>query len=392
MYRLRRAGLIALLSGSLALPTLLTAQGGGKGTQYALLVACSRYEKAEFKQLPYTGNDVALFRRALLATGFDGENVLTLHDDRPETRDRPLKRHILDKLGLLLDDMRPQDTLVVALSGHGIQFKNDPVSYFVPLDGRVSDRASLIPLSGPGGLYERHKGCKAKKKLLLVNACRNDPTVSVDFAGTRVELVDEDRDEVPEGIAAIYSCKAGQLSYYDPDRKVALFFEHAARAWKGEYSGGMPVTLDAFFEQVRAKTKADAIRTLNRSQVPVVVREYRGEWVVTAAAKPPASKPPVVAVPKTADTGIVAEMKFVAIPKGTFWMGWDSEKQQSRQVTIERDFELAAYCVTQGQWQEVTGSNPGYFSRQGKGKDKVTEFSDAELARFPVERVSWEDA
>ncbi len=58
---------------------------------------------------------------------------------------------------------------------------------------------------------------------------------------------------MPEGIAAVYSCSAGQKSYDDPDRKVALFFEHAARAWKGEYSGAMPVTLEAFFEQVATR-------------------------------------------------------------------------------------------------------------------------------------------
>jgi eukaryotic-like serine/threonine-protein kinase len=48
--------------------------------------------------------------------------------------------------------------------------------------------------------------------------------------------------------------------------------------------------------------------------------------------------------------------------------------------------------VTQGQWQDVMGKNPSYFSRDGRGKKKVKDIKDEELKLFPVERVSWEDA
>ncbi len=37
------------------------------------------------------------------------------------------------------------------------------------------------------------------------------------------------------------------------------------------------------------------------------------------------------------------------------------------------------------------GTNPSYFSRSGTGADKVQFLSDAELARLPVENVSWID-
>jgi hypothetical protein len=285
-----------------------------------------------------------------------------MHDDNKQNSDRPQKRYILEKLALVLDGMKPEDTLVVALSGHGVQFKGDPVSYFVPIDGKLADPSTLLPLSGKDGLYDRLKACKAKKKLLIVNASRCDPAANVDFAPKNIELDDQDRDEVPEGIAAIFSCKAGQESYYDPDRKLALFFDHVIRAWKGQYAQGGPVTLDGLFDQVTSKTKADAIRTFNRGQIPMVMREYKGEWVI---ARPAVEDP------------LIRDMKFVRVPKGTFWMGWDSEKKQSKQVTIDQDFELAAYTVTQGQWEAVMGSNPSWFSRQGGGKEKVQDVSDA---------------
>jgi formylglycine-generating enzyme required for sulfatase activity len=55
---------------------------------------------------------------------------------------------------------------------------------------------------------------------------------------------------------------------------------------------------------------------------------------------------------------------FRRVPKGTFWMSKD-EKNAQVQVTIKDDFELAAYTVTQEQWQTVMGNNPSWFSRQG---------------------------
>jgi formylglycine-generating enzyme required for sulfatase activity len=60
-------------------------------------------------------------------------------------------------------------------------------------------------------------------------------------------------------------------------------------------------------------------------------------------------------------------------------------------VEIKEDFELAAYAVTQEQWRAVMGSNPSYFSRQGISKDRVKDITDADLKRFPVEMVSWDD-
>jgi formylglycine-generating enzyme required for sulfatase activity len=96
------------------------------------------------------------------------------------------------------------------------------------------------------------------------------------------------------------------------------------------------------------------------------------------------------AAPNATD-GLVAEMKFVHVPKGSFWMGWDNSNKESKQVTIAQDFDIAAYTVTQEQWQVVMGSNPSYFSREGKGTDEVKNISDADLKRFPVENVSWDD-
>ena len=84
-------------------------------------------------------------------------------------------------------------------------------------------------------------------------------------------------------------------------------------------------------------------------------------------------------------------MEFVKVPKGTAWLGGGGGKQGETKVVIEQDFYLGQYEVTQGEWEAVMGLNPSNFSRSGPGADAVKEVSDADLKRFPVEMVSWDD-
>lgn len=84
-------------------------------------------------------------------------------------------------------------------------------------------------------------------------------------------------------------------------------------------------------------------------------------------------------------------MKFVPLPKATFYMGGGGGKA-AKKTEINEDFEIAIHTVTQGQWQEVMGNNPSVFSRNGIRKDKVKDIKDEALKHFPVERVSWNEA
>src|SRR5262249_34953690 len=53
---------------------------------------------------------------------------------------------------------------------------------------------------------------------------------------------------------------------------------------------------------------------------------------------------------------------------------------------------LGRYEVTQGEWEEVMGTNPSHFSRTGIAKEMVKEISDSDLKRFPADSVSWDAA
>jgi formylglycine-generating enzyme required for sulfatase activity len=104
-----------------------------------------------------------------------------------------------------------------------------------------------------------------------------------------------------------------------------------------------------------------------------------------AAAGAPAPKR---AKPKDGPLG----MKFVPLAKGTFYMGWNGTEGAARKTEIKEDFEIAIHTVTQGQWQEVMGTNPSWYSRDGDLKNRVKDIKDEDLKQFPVENVSWKDA
>jgi len=109
----------------------------------------------------------------------------------------------------------------------------------------------------------------------------------------------------------------------------------------------------------------------------------------------------VTPAPKATDTATPAAppglfknsigMEFVKVPKGTGWLGGGGGTHGETKVVFEQDFYLGRYEVTQEEWQKVTGLNPSHFSRTGPSQEVVKDIPDADLKRFPVENVSWDD-
>src|SRR5260370_38489936 len=71
--------------------------------------------------------------------------------------------------------------------------------------------------------------------------------------------------------------------------------------------------------------------------------------VVTLAGSFSAIGAPAPAEPGKPKDGPLG-MKFVSLPKGTFYMGWNGEKGSAKKTEIKEDFEIAVHTVTQGRW------------------------------------------
>ena len=98
-------------------------------------------------------------------------------------------------------------------------------------------------------------------------------------------------------------------------------------------------------------------------------------------------------------------LEMVWIPPGTFLMGtppaeiaalkkeyggtWFDAEGPQHEVEITKGFYLGKYEVTQGEYASVMGQNPSWFKPDGDGKASV---AGMDTSRFPVEKVSWDQA
>ena len=78
----------------------------------------------------------------------------------------------------MLDEVDEDDSVLIALAGHGVQFQGENESYFCPADARLADKSTLIPLSE---IYKALENSRAGLKVLLVT-----PAATIRSRKTRV--------------------------------------------------------------------------------------------------------------------------------------------------------------------------------------------------------------
>jgi tetratricopeptide (TPR) repeat protein len=257
-------------------------------TDYALLIGASNYSggKSGLRNLNYSKNDIVDLDAVLRDCGYRRSNIVLMYDGQPNNALVPEYAKILDKFDLLLNSLAAEDTVIVALAGHGIQFGGDKsrTNYFCPIDADPQNRANLLSLTE---VYERLRVCRAKRKLLLVDACRDDP-VSVAARGLfekrKLESVTRPQVEgVPEQTIAIFSCQEGERSWEHSAVSHGIFFYQVLRGLRGAADGPVPdgqLTVGELADYVKQETAAYARNYLNRSQVPLIKSEGDRDWVL----------------------------------------------------------------------------------------------------------------
>src|SRR5207248_2016063 len=125
------------------------------------------------------------------------------------------------------------DSVIVAFAGHGLQFRGDEGSYFCPMNAVPKDKSTLVPLADVYGEMEKSR---AGFKLMLVDACRNNPLSdnSRSRASVELESVTRPPQTLPGGVAALFSCSPGQKAYEHDDLKHGVFFHFVIQGLRGE--------------------------------------------------------------------------------------------------------------------------------------------------------------
>ncbi len=194
------------------------------GEKYAFLVGCGHYSAGLIPDLDCTVEDVTDFAAALRQTGWSDDHIVLMHDQGP-ARFRPEKKKILKELQKQLSSLKPDDFALVALSGHGMRLRDDDHGYFCPADARPDDKNSLLSLAD---VYDLLSACPARRKFLVVNACRCDSLPGPGLLG--LENLLQKREDVPRGVAVLFSCAAGQPSWGDGHLGHSVFFHYLIQA------------------------------------------------------------------------------------------------------------------------------------------------------------------
>ncbi|TVP96819.1 MAG: hypothetical protein EA381_16565 [Planctomycetaceae bacterium] len=396
------------------------------GEQYAFLVAVREYDPAELTSLSYTERDVTELAKTLQGVGFKESNTVVLTQTLGATRTRylPLRENILRELKLLCQELSEGDTLVLAFSGHGLQFEDSPEVYFCPSDSRVADRDTLLSLSK---LYESladKQFCAAETKLMLVDACRNDPLSAISKGKREIELAPAGRRTQPKppgGLVAFYSCGAGEKSYelstLGGGHSIFLHSVIEAFSGKADLDGDGELTLDELAQYSTKETQRRARIDLGRFQIPERVGSSRGVLTL-ARLRGKAEWGPRFASPTTG-------MTFARIEPGEFTMGNEESVEKlleqypgseeswfadapAHRVRLTKAYYLATHEVTRGDFRRFVDAT-GYQTeaeRDGKGGRGYTEAGNFEqkpeyswrnpgfeqTEEHPVVNVSWNDA
>jgi hypothetical protein len=227
--RLLPAALPAALALLIALP--LAGQDKAKGKKYALLVGITEYDHSKLAPLKYTENDVEELARVLdrKPGGFGSLRLLTTSRGEKRAADKPTARNIRAALKDLLAKKTRHDTLLVGLAGHGLQLKvkGKDEAFFCPCDAQINDAATMIGLKA---LFDQLDDSGAGVKLLLVDACRDDPKL-----GRNVDV--DNLPRPPRGTAALFSCASGQRAF-ETDKLAAkghgVFFHFVLEGLRGK--------------------------------------------------------------------------------------------------------------------------------------------------------------
>ncbi len=395
-----------------------TAQNESPGRKLAFLVGVKTYDHGSLRDLDFPENDVMELADVLRAQQFEVV-VLTTTLAKNDSTLEPTAENIRKRLTGLLEQRRvtKHDVILIGLAGHGMQPLGSKEAYFCPRDANPTTDGSnptkpktLVAL---GEILKQVDDSGVGHKLLLVDACRNDPNVR----GRRgVERVDV--SALPPQTGVLLSCGPGEFSFEHKSFGTghgAFFFEvieglkGAAKDEDGE------ITWESLRAFVRKHVAAKVREVFGRDggeQRPNEIGNLIGEPTVLAVARAITTPSrlerktePSEVMPKTAEPAPQSADAFagtragqtrndnglkttlVWIPPGEFTMGspkdekGHNENEHQVQVTLTRGFWLGQHEVTQAEWQRLMQTAPW------SGKDSVKEGDN-----YPATYVSWDDA
>ncbi|MCA9175565.1 MAG: caspase family protein [Planctomycetales bacterium] len=219
----------SLIACALALPHSTAADTPPAGKSYALLIGVNDY--TYLSDLQFCGNDMQALREAFLKTGFEPSNVTLIHGEAIRKELLPFRNNIVEQLKLMLGGVKENDLVVVAFSGHGVHVGGK--DYFCAVDSKLDDPAgTMVAADTVASLLQ---ASEARQKVLIVDACRNDPypegtrSGSTPVGSFRSVVL----DSTSRGFVVMRSCSTDQVSIEDPELGHGVFMNFVVNGLLG---------------------------------------------------------------------------------------------------------------------------------------------------------------
>lgn len=213
-----------------------TGTGFRSGQNMAILIPVASFKNlGPQSQLAFTLNDVEHLTRTLRERG--GFDIYALSEKSTNPGWHPTKKNIMEQLPQWLAKCDEDDTVIVYVSTHGFADKtNRQITYIMPSD---HDPQNVTATSIPASWLRTELGkCKAKTKLLLIDACHaggeggpSDPSFADGRASELAQYSDEGDDL--KNVFVIASSTKDERSYLFPKKNLSLFSYWANEGLKG---------------------------------------------------------------------------------------------------------------------------------------------------------------
>ncbi len=251
-----------------AIPTSVFAQtydgSNSNRDSVALLIGCDEYDS--IVGLKYCDADVRSLKCAFQKLGFQARNIAFLFSKSDAYSGRPTRANILDALDKELTSDREGETLIVVFCGHGVFFEGK--SRLCPQDAST-DHIVQTTIAVDDVLAKMAR-TSFKKKLLIVDACRDAPegirSIGGSLRGTTsktsrarafsdstsflrgISLEKFDSDN----LALLSSCSEGEQSHETPrfSHGVFTYFLLEALLGEGGVSSSGAITLYSVVDYV----------------------------------------------------------------------------------------------------------------------------------------------
>lgn len=300
------------------------------GKKVAFIVGVNKYKKPGFRQLEYAERDVSEMSKELKKIGFEVTMLLGK---------QATKANLDTTINKLVEPLSADDMILVMLAGHGQQ-KAGGDAFYCPYDAILTKDESLFSLTK---LLEETLAPNVGRKLLLIDACRNDPDPgrgrSVGIQGRKVAL--------PEETVVMFSCRAGQQSFENEKIKHGVFTYCVLDGLRGGASRRGRISWSDLQGHVLEKMSSDEVKKLipqGRVQTPIPAGGVPFTIIGRVASRdtpPPVTnaRPKMLVAPfgpkeieasrkewakylkREASFTNSIGMKFVLIPPGEFQMG-----------------------------------------------------------------------